>query len=143
MRRAKHPETRPTPPRRPGRPLSLRHLREPVPGGHGAPETRMAAAVRGWHRRAVGNRDRARTRLASAIRLSGEAQTGLLHVRLVRAGTGDPDVRPRVLGVLLRAVRPSSWRDPDPRRTPDASDRYRSEDAPGSPARRVRGRSGS
>src|SRR6476646_11423886 len=141
MRRALNPEARPPPARPAGRRLSLRHLREPLAGSHGTPETRVAASVRGGHRRAVGNGDRARTRLASAIRLSREAETGLLHVRLVRAWTGDPDVRPRVLGVLLRAVRRSSWRDPDPRRTADASDRYRSEDASGSSARRVRGRS--
>src|SRR5512132_1043711 len=142
MRRSINPEARPAPARRAGHRLSLRHLREPVPGGHGAPETRVAAAVRRRHRRAVGNGDRARTRLARTIGLSREAETRVLDVRLVRAWTGDTDVRPRVLGVLLRAVRRSSWRDPDPRRTTDTSDRYRSEHAPGAPARRVRGRSG-
>src|SRR5512132_753574 len=142
MRRSIHPEARPAPARRAGYRLSLRHLREPLHGGHGAAEARVAAAVRRRHRRAVGNGDRARTRLARTIGVSREAETGVLHVRLVRAWTGNTDVRPRVLGVLLRAVRRAPWRDPDPRRTADASDRYRSEQAPGAPARRVRGRSG-
>src|SRR6476660_1478762 len=142
LRRAIHPETRPAPARRAGHRLSLRHLREPLPGRHGAPETRVAAAVRRRHRRAVGHGDRARTRLARPFGLSREAETRLLHVRLVRAWTGDTDICPRVLGGLLRAVRRSSWRDPDPRRTADATDPYRSEDAPSAPARRVRGRSG-
>src|SRR6266576_1686541 len=95
MRRAVHPEARPAPARRAGHRLSLRHLREPLPGGHGAPETRVAAAVCRRHRRAVGNGDRARTRVARTIGVSREAENRVLHVRLVRAWTGDTDVRPR------------------------------------------------
>src|SRR5439155_25233857 len=81
--------------------------------------------------------------LARTIRLPCAARTGVLDVCLVRARTRDADGRARVRRLLLRVVRCPSRGDPGPGRAADGADRTGSQGPSGTPAGRVRGRSGS
>jgi len=102
----------------------------------------MAATMRRGHRRPLGEGDRARDRLAGAVRVSRPAAFGLLDVCVVRAGTRGSRGRALLRGRLVWVVRRPSRGDPTPGRPADAADGSRSQGAPGASAGHVRGRSG-
>ena len=117
------------------------HLRRSLPRDLQPAPTRVAASLRRRDGRAVGHGDRARTRVAWAIRVPLQAGPRVRAVRVVRAWAGEACRGPCIRPTAVRPLRRASRGDHGSGRATNARDRRHAECLAGAPPRRVRGRS--